>query len=106
VKHEQSICHFGEVFLEAIRQALREEISAVRNGHKENGLLTPEELAGKLKIPISWITSKAVKTGCQADHRSALGIIAQGSSTDRPLGIQPSNVAPQQKHLDNFCPVK
>src|SRR5215510_4766149 len=46
---------FGEVFLDAIRQAVREEISAAGNGHKENGLLTPEELAGKLKIPISWV---------------------------------------------------
>ena len=46
---------FGEVFLDAIRQAVREKIQAAVNGHKESGLLTPEELADKLKIPVSWV---------------------------------------------------
>jgi hypothetical protein len=46
---------FGEVFLDAIRQALREEIQAAGNGHKENGFLTPEELAEKLRLPVSWV---------------------------------------------------
>ena len=46
---------FGEAFLEAIRQAVRKEIHAAVNGHKESGLLTPEELADKLKIPVSWV---------------------------------------------------
>ena len=39
----------------AIRQAVREEIQAAGNGHKESGLLTPEELAEKLKIPVTWV---------------------------------------------------
>jgi excisionase family DNA binding protein len=46
---------FGEVFLDAIRQAVREEIQAAGNGRKEDGLLTPDELADKLKIPVSWV---------------------------------------------------
>jgi hypothetical protein len=37
----------------AIRQAVREEIEAADSGHKEGDLLTPEELAEKLKIPVS-----------------------------------------------------
>jgi excisionase family DNA binding protein len=46
---------FGEVFLDAIRQAVREEIQAAGNGRKESGLLTPDELADKLEIPVSWV---------------------------------------------------
>jgi hypothetical protein len=34
---------FGEVFLDAIRQAVREEIQAAGNGRKEGGLLTPDD---------------------------------------------------------------
>jgi excisionase family DNA binding protein len=45
---------FAEVFLDVIRQAIREEIQAAGNGHKESGLLTPDELADKLRIPVSW----------------------------------------------------
>ena len=36
---------FGDAFLGAIRQAVREEIQAVGNGSKESALLTAEELA-------------------------------------------------------------
>jgi excisionase family DNA binding protein len=46
---------FGEAFMAAIREAVRGEIQATGNGHKDSGLLTPEELAGKLKIPVSWV---------------------------------------------------
>lgn len=46
---------FGEAFLDAIRQAVREEIQALGNGRKEGGLLTPDELADKLKIPVTWV---------------------------------------------------
>ena len=46
---------FAEVFLDVIRQAVREEIQAAGNGRKEDGLLTPDELADKLKIPVSWV---------------------------------------------------
>jgi excisionase family DNA binding protein len=46
---------FGEALLDAIRQAVREEIQAAGNGHQESGLLTAEQLAEKLKIPVSWV---------------------------------------------------
>ena len=46
---------FGDAFLDVIRQAVREEIQASDNGRKESGLLTPDELADKLKIPVSWV---------------------------------------------------
>ena len=44
----------GQALLDAIRQAVRQEIqAALRNGHTVE-LLTPEELATKLKVPVSW----------------------------------------------------
>jgi excisionase family DNA binding protein len=50
---------FGEAFIAAIREAVREEIQAAAggngNGHKQSELLTPDQLAEKLKVPISWI---------------------------------------------------
>lgn len=48
---------FGEAFMAAIREAVREEIQAAAgsNGHKESELLTPEQLAEKLKLPLSWV---------------------------------------------------
>jgi len=44
----------GDAFLEAIRQAVRAEIQAA-NGNSVSELLTPEQLAKKLKLPVSWI---------------------------------------------------
>jgi excisionase family DNA binding protein len=44
----------GDTLLDAIRQAVREEIRAAQNGHSIAGLLTPEELADRLKVPVSW----------------------------------------------------
>jgi excisionase family DNA binding protein len=38
--------------MEAIRHVIREELRAAR---EEATLLTPDELAGKLKVPVSWI---------------------------------------------------
>ncbi len=52
---------FGEAFLEAIRQAVREELQALGNGRKESGLLTPDELADKLKIPVSWVYEQSLR---------------------------------------------
>jgi excisionase family DNA binding protein len=45
----------GDALLDAIRQAVREEIRAAQNGHPTAELLTPEELADKLKLPKSWV---------------------------------------------------
>ena len=44
----------GDAFLDAIRQAVRAEIQAA-NGNSVSELLTPEQLAKKLKLPVSWI---------------------------------------------------
>jgi len=46
----------GQTILDAIKEAVKEAIreAAVANGHCTE-LLTPEELADKLKLPISWI---------------------------------------------------
>ena len=43
----------GAALLDAIRQAVREEIQTARNGHSTAELLTPEELAKTLKVPRS-----------------------------------------------------
>jgi excisionase family DNA binding protein len=53
----------GQALLDAIRQAVREEMQAVQNistnGHASNGnnseLLTVEDLAKALKVPKSWL---------------------------------------------------
>ena len=39
----------------AIREAVREEINVASNGHKRERLLTAEELAEKLRLPVSWV---------------------------------------------------
>lgn len=44
----------GEAFIGAIRLAVREEMKANHNGHIEE-LLTPQELAKKLKVPETWV---------------------------------------------------
>jgi excisionase family DNA binding protein len=53
LEDEHSIFDFGEAFMVAIREAVREEINAAGNGHRS--LLTPEELAEKLRIPVTWV---------------------------------------------------
>ncbi len=52
----------GEAFLEAIRQAVREEIKAAisQNGAKEgNRLISAKEAAKLWEVPKSWIESMA-----------------------------------------------
>lgn len=52
----------GDAFLEAIRQAVREEIRAAasQNGVKEgNRLITAETAAKRWDVPKTWIESKA-----------------------------------------------
>ena len=41
-------------FFDEIRRIVREEI-ALSNGNAPSELLTPEELADKLKLPVSWV---------------------------------------------------
>ncbi len=43
-----------EPFFDEIRKIVREEIKAA-NGYSVSKLLTPEELADKLKLPVSWV---------------------------------------------------
>ena len=47
----------GEALLDAIRQAVREEIQSVlgENGHGQGNLLTAEGLADRLMVPLSWV---------------------------------------------------
>ncbi len=59
----------GEALLETIRQAVREEIQAAsQNGHGETKLLTPEELADRLQVPISWVYEQS-RLGNIPTHR-------------------------------------
>ena len=58
----------GAALLDAIRQAVREEIQAARNGHSTAELLTPEELAKALKLPRSWIYEQS-RQGKIPTHR-------------------------------------
>ena len=59
----------GDAFLEAIRQAVREELQAAnQNGHGESKLLTPEELADRLQVPRSWVYEQS-RQGNIPTHR-------------------------------------
>jgi excisionase family DNA binding protein len=58
----------GQALLDAIGQAVREEIRAFSNAHQDNALLTPEELAGKLKLPVSWVYEQS-RQGNIPTHR-------------------------------------
>jgi excisionase family DNA binding protein len=54
----------GEAILNAIRQAVREEIQALSNGHGHAALLTAEELSKELKVNkatvYEWVKSKSI----------------------------------------------
>jgi len=58
----------GDALLDAIRQAVREELHAITNGHKVQALLSPEELAEKLKLPVSWVYEQS-RQGKIPTHR-------------------------------------
>jgi len=60
----------GEALLEAICQAIREEIRAALadNGSEPKALLTPEELAEQLKVPLSWVYEQS-RQGNIPTHR-------------------------------------
>jgi excisionase family DNA binding protein len=60
---------FGEAFLTAIREAVRAELQAiVAIGHSPGEMLTPEELADKLKLPVSWVYEQS-RQGNIPTHR-------------------------------------
>lgn len=60
----------GDAFLEAIRVVVREEIQALNGDRNGQGvvLLTPEELADRLKIPVSWVYEQS-RQGHIPTHR-------------------------------------
>ena len=58
----------GAALLDAIRQAVREEIQSAKNGHSTAELLTPEELAEKLKVPRTWVYEQS-RQGKIPTHR-------------------------------------
>jgi len=55
---------FSEFFQE-VRRIVREEIRAAT---KPEELLTPEELAGRLKVPLSWVYEQS-RQDCIPTHR-------------------------------------
>ena len=59
----------GDAFLEAIRHVVREEVNEAlsQNGHGKE-LLTPEDLADHLKVPISWVYEQS-RLGNIPTHR-------------------------------------
>ncbi len=61
----------GDAFLEAIRQAVREEFQALvgQNGQQAGDrLLDAEELADRLKVPVSWVYEQS-RQGNIPTHR-------------------------------------
>jgi len=54
-------------FFEKIREIVRQELAAERNGHTVE-LLTPEELAKRIKVPISWVYEQS-RVGAIPTHR-------------------------------------
>ncbi len=58
----------GQAILDAIRQAVKEAMQQANgNGHQRE-LLTPEELAPKLKVPVSWVYEQS-RQGNIPTHR-------------------------------------
>jgi excisionase family DNA binding protein len=59
----------GDAFLEAIRFVVREEIQAFKGiKNSEADLLTAEELAERLKVPVSWVYEQS-RQGKIPTHR-------------------------------------
>jgi excisionase family DNA binding protein len=58
----------GEAFLSAIREAVKEAIREAGVNGNQHGLLEPEELAAKLKVPVSWVYEQS-RQGNIPTHR-------------------------------------
>jgi hypothetical protein len=62
---------FGEAFVNLVRQVIREELIKALgnngNGHAKE-LLTPEELATKIHVPLSWVYEQS-RQGNIPTHR-------------------------------------
>jgi excisionase family DNA binding protein len=58
----------GQALLDAIRQAVKEAMQQANgNGHAAE-LLTPEDLASRLKVPLSWVYEQS-RQGNIPTHR-------------------------------------
>jgi excisionase family DNA binding protein len=55
-----------DLLVDQIRAAVREEIRAAADGNKE--LLEPEDLAARLKVPVSWVYEQS-RQGKIPTHR-------------------------------------
>jgi len=61
--------HLDDALFDVVRQAVREvilELKGELNGHSE--LLTPEELAERLKVPLTWVYEQS-RQGNIPTHR-------------------------------------
>lgn len=59
----------GRAFVDAIRQAVREELKAAANGNGHGTtLLTPEQLAKSLSVPVTWVYEQS-RQGRIPTHR-------------------------------------
>ncbi len=58
---------FEALLAEVVRAVIREELTAVTNASKAE-LLTPEALAEKLKVPLSWVYEQS-RQGNIPTHR-------------------------------------
>jgi hypothetical protein len=58
-----------DLLLDQIREVVREEIAAVNgNGHAPGEFFTPEGLAGRMKVPVSWVYEQS-RQGNIPTHR-------------------------------------
>ena len=58
----------GQALLDAIKEAVKDAIREVgANGH-QHGLIDPDELAAKLKVPVSWVYEQS-RQGKIPTHR-------------------------------------
>jgi excisionase family DNA binding protein len=58
----------GQALLDAIRQAVKEAILEADTNGKPQELLAPEELAKRLKVPLSWVYEQS-RQGNIPTHR-------------------------------------
>ena len=58
----------GEALAAILKPIVKEAVEDVMNGHKRAGLLTAEELADHLKVPVSWVYEQS-RQGNIPTHR-------------------------------------
>jgi len=56
------------VLAEIIKPIVKDAVQEVMNGHGENNLLRPEELADRLQVPVSWVYEQS-RQGNIPTHR-------------------------------------